>query len=269
MSRGANAIVTDLVRDAASFISATSNSHSTESPSEWAEIAAIACNGERELITPTNLPSLRSCAAASASRCRSSRRTFPIARRSRRRPKRTAGTRSRQGATGSSATARSGWSRWRAAPTSSTWTTPLADPSRGSTSPPWTRGSRRRPPAASSRATRSWTSKPSFTTAAITTWTPASRPSRWRVPSRFGRRPRRRKYRGSARDRPGACRRRVGRDVRVEVIAFPPGVELLAEFSETDRSRLALAACLLAAWPLYRFIERPSQRWSARLSYRA
>ena len=31
---------------------------------------------------------------------------------------------------------------------------------------------------------------------------------------------------------------------------------------------VALAACLLAAWPLYRFIERPSQRWSARLSYR-
>ncbi|MFM2126151.1 MAG: hypothetical protein RL328_2602 [Acidobacteriota bacterium] len=31
---------------------------------------------------------------------------------------------------------------------------------------------------------------------------------------------------------------------------------------------LALAACLIGAWPLYRFVEIPSKRWSARVSYR-
>ena len=83
----------------------------------------------------------------------------PIARPSAATPTCRDATRSRPAATASSATARSRWSRCRAAGSSSSSTTSSAAPSPRTTSRPWKRESSRRPSAASWPATRWSTSR--------------------------------------------------------------------------------------------------------------
>ncbi len=117
-----------------------------------------------------------------------SRRASPTARRSRRRPKRTDGTRSRPAATASSATARSRSSRWRAAPISSSSTTSSAARFRGSSCRRSRRASRMRGRAAISPAIR-WSifasrCSTARTTTSIPTSSRSSSPARWRSRTR-------------------------------------------------------------------------------------
>jgi len=101
---------------------------------------------------------------------------------SRARSRSRADTRSRPAAAASSGIAGCAWKASREGPATRSWTPSSAAPFRASTSRPWTRASRNRPPGAISPAIRWWTSRPPSTTAPSTRSIPRKWPSRSPAP---------------------------------------------------------------------------------------